>query len=163
MNRKTSFVSDDEQVARILHKDWVIDGELQLAAFALVPNETYLSVNRLAIESFSDDVKDFIDRHPDYKVSDDTYQQAVLNVKSVRDLNIEFNENLASLTVEVEPRDVHYKSHAGVFTRIEGKNLKGGQVGEVFANDGQIVSYDAIHLKVYMELLQMSKLETIVK
>ena len=49
-------VADDEQVARIVSLEWVIDGELQLAAFALAPRETYLSVNRPIVETYDEDV-----------------------------------------------------------------------------------------------------------
>lgn len=38
-------VSGDEKVVRILHRDWVIDGKIQINAFALRQNETYISVN----------------------------------------------------------------------------------------------------------------------
>lgn len=42
----TSAVSNEELVARILHQDWVVDGVIQLGAFTLRLNETYISVNR---------------------------------------------------------------------------------------------------------------------
>ena len=53
---KKNMVADDEQVARIISHEWVIDGELQLAAFALAPRETYLSVNRPIVETYDEDV-----------------------------------------------------------------------------------------------------------
>lgn len=39
------IVDDNEVIARILHKDWVVDGQLQIFAFVLRPNESYISVN----------------------------------------------------------------------------------------------------------------------
>ena len=39
------IVDDNEVIARILHKDWVVDGQLQIFAFVLRSNESYISVN----------------------------------------------------------------------------------------------------------------------
>ena len=47
-----STISGDETVIRVLHRDWFVDDELQIFAFALRQNETYISVNRPIIESF---------------------------------------------------------------------------------------------------------------
>ncbi len=41
-----STINGNEKVVRILHRDWVVDNELQINAFALRQNETYISVNR---------------------------------------------------------------------------------------------------------------------
>lgn len=154
-------VGNEEIIARILHREWVVDGELQLTAFALADGETYLSVNRLSIDSFADDVHDFVSKHPDYKSEDDsdTYQQALLQVADVREISVAFKEKVANLTVEVEPRDAHYKSHAGIFTRIEDKNIKGGQQAEVTVGEEQVISYEDIRQKVYLNLLQLSELQ----
>jgi len=35
------IVDDGETVARILHREWIVDGELQIYAFALRKNEAY--------------------------------------------------------------------------------------------------------------------------
>ena len=71
-------VSDDELVARIVSKEWVIEGTLMPQAFELAPKETYLSVNRLSVASYEDDVCKFVKNHPLF-LSDDsrTYQRAV--------------------------------------------------------------------------------------
>ena len=58
------IVDDGETVARILHREWIVDGELQIYAFALRKNEAYISVNRLSVASFESDVLDFIIEHP---------------------------------------------------------------------------------------------------
>ena len=39
-------ISNSENVARILKKDWLDDGKLLHVAFALRNGETYISVNR---------------------------------------------------------------------------------------------------------------------
>ena len=48
----TSPIDNNEPVVRILHKEWVVDGQLQITAFALRQGESYISVNRPAIETF---------------------------------------------------------------------------------------------------------------
>ena len=42
-------VSSEENVARILSKEWFVRGKLTSVAFALEQGESYLSVNRTAI------------------------------------------------------------------------------------------------------------------
>lgn len=65
-----SSIDNNEKVVRILHKDWVMDGQLQITAFALRQGESYVSVNRPVIDTFLSDVSDFVSKHADYKVSD---------------------------------------------------------------------------------------------
>ena len=94
------MVADDEQVARIVSHEWVIDGELQLAAFALAPRETYLSVNR----------------------------------------------------------DNHTKSHAGIFVRVNGKNVVHGRL----LPEGQLpynVSEEYLLQQVQWDLLELAELQ----
>ena len=157
----STFVDNNEQVARILHQEWVVDGEMQANAFALTVGETYLSVNRLSVNTFYSDVRDFVSKHPAYRASEkfDSCYLATLNVGEIRSMEVSFREKVANLTVEVEPRDVHYKSHAGIFTRIEGKNIKGGQNAEIMNDEGHVVSYEAILLKVQHHLLALAELE----
>jgi len=156
-----TVVGNDEQIVRILHRDWIVDGMLQVSAFALRDKETYLSVNRPAIKTFSDDVRDFVMSHSAFKTGDDsnTYQRANFNVGEVRSISVSLKDKVANLAVEVEPRDSHYKSHAGIFTRIEGKNIKGGQQDSIVAREGETISYEAIQMKVQYALLALSKLE----
>jgi hypothetical protein len=51
------------------------------------------------------------------------------------------------------------KSHAGIFTRIDGKNIKGGSTQSITTTANQVVSADAILQKVRMHLLRLSKVE----
>lgn len=157
----TETVRDTEKVVRILHREWMVDGELQFTAFALSDGETYLSVNRPAIDTFSSDVLDFVSKHPGYhaEVDPSTYCQASLQVSDVRNIDIRFKEKIANLAVEVEPRAAHYKSHAGIFTRIENKNVKGGQKAELTISEDEVVSYDDILQKVCQNLLKLAQLE----
>ena len=157
----TPSVDNNETVVRILHKDWVVDGQLQVTAFALSQGESYVSVNRPAIETFLSDVSDFVSKHTDYKVSDEgslTYRQAGLNVSAVRNIRVELGQLSADVTVQVEPRDAHYKSHAGIFTRYDEKNIKGGQEN-ILANNDCLMPVRAILQKVQHQLLALSTLE----
>jgi hypothetical protein len=112
----TPSVDDKETVVRILHKEWVVDGQLQITAFGLRQGESYISVNRPAIDTFLSDVSDFVSKHADYK------------------------------------------SHAGIFTRYDDKNIKGGQDAIQDKNDS-LMPARAILLKVQHQLLALSTLE----
>lgn len=154
-------VDSNEQVVRLIHRMWIVDGELQLNAFTLNDGETYLSVNRPAIESYIQDVNDFLTKHIQYTSSENSgiYPRAVLAVKDIQNLSISLEKETASLSVEVEPRDSHYKSHAGIFTRIDGKNIKGGSNQNIKTESNQVVSASAILQRVRMNLLRLSKVE----
>ena len=162
MTGALDMIGQNEEIARILHRDWVVDYKLQLNAFALRPGESYLSVNRLAVESFPGDIHDFIGLHPDYLIPGESGRchLAVIRVHEIDNLSVSYKEWIASLTVEVESRSAHYKSHAGIFTRVNGQNLKGGQQLELLANDGQKVSYGEIELKVQLNLVRLAQLTT---
>ena len=157
----TPSVDNNETVVRILHKEWVVDDQLQITAFALRQGESYISVNRPAIDTFSSDVSDFVSKHADYKVSDEDllkYRQASLDVSAVRNIKVELDQLSAEVSVEVEPRDAHYKSHAGIFTRYDEKNIKGGQESIQDKNDC-LMPVKAILQKVQHQLLALSTLE----
>lgn len=157
----SAFVENSEHVARILHREWIVDGVLQVNAFALSDGETYISVNRPVVETFAFDVSDFVHKHPLYMASEesDSCHLATLQVSDVRKMEVCFKEKVANLAIEVEPRDTHYKSHAGIFTRVEGKNIKGGQKADFAIGEGQVASYEDILLKVQHQLLALSTLE----
>ena len=154
-------VSDEEQVARIISREWMTDGILLPIAFAFRQNETYLSVNRLCIDSYNKDVKWFVDSHENFQTSsDDSYYRALLNVGDVRSIKVTNEGEPLELTVEVEPRDFRLKSHAGIFTRVSGKNLK---VGDLLVSSTlkKGISADVILLAVRSRLLDMARLETL--
>jgi len=155
-------VSNTEQLDRILQGEWLVDGKVQASAFALRRDETYLSVNRPSVSSFSDDVMDFIMRHPAYGSigSVTACRVAEVNVGRVRDIRFQLGNNLAEVFVEVEPRDNNYRSHAGIFTKCDGKNVKGGQESVVISN-GKHFPAKAILQKVRYALLQMAELKTL--
>ncbi len=102
-------ISDNEKVVRILHRDWVVEGQLQINAFSLRPNETYISVNRPSVETFMADVSDFTSKHTDFLISDQppSFRQASLIVGKVRSIDVKLGQEVAEVTVEVEPRDIN--------------------------------------------------------
>lgn len=124
--RNVSTISNEETVARILHQDWVIDGAIQLGAFTLRPNETYISVNRPSISSFASDVANFVKDHPMYQHTELSYRCAALSVEDIRDIKLTNSGEPINIDVEVEPRSTRMASHAGNFTRTGATNIKKG-------------------------------------
>lgn len=154
-------ISNSETVARILKKDWFDDGKLMHVAFALRNGETYISVNRLSSESYESDVREFVSTHPDYffgKKSQE-YCRADLNVGEVRDIRVVLEEKSIDIDVDVEPRNIHVKSHAGIFTRHNSLNLKLGST--ISLEDESVVSTDDILLKVRLQLLHKSQCQQV--
>ncbi len=128
-------VSSEEKIARIVSNEWILDGELLITAFALAPKETYLSVNRPIIDTYESDVREFVSKHVDFQYDNGaSYHCAIMNVGEVRNIDVVFNDIKLNVNVEVEPRDSHTKSHAGIFVKtaqqnvIHGRELFGGSV-----------------------------------
>lgn len=157
---QTQAVPDSESVARILSRLWVIDGVILHMAFTLRTNETYISVNRTAVSSYQNDVNSFVSSHTDFYADDrhTTYQRALLNVGEVRAMDVTIGGKPLDIDVEVEPRDSFTKSHAGIFTRHNGKVLKTGAALSVEGLEKN-VSADDVLLEVRNELLELAKLE----
>lgn len=156
-----SEISNTESVARILRNAWVIDGNIQHTAFLLRRGETYISVNRPAIQSYDSDVKGFVTSHPDFYADQrhDKYIRAMLNVGEIRAMRIDYAGITLNVNVEVEPRDIFTKSHAGIFTRHQNKNIKNGDTLYVKSLDTD-VSADEILLEVRSNLVDISALES---
>ena len=151
-------IANTEVVARILNKEWFVEGKLMHVAFTLRQDETYLSVNRPAISTFEGDVKSFVKAHPSYVFDDNSlgFRCASMNVGEVRAIQVELDGKSVMIEVEVEPRNIHIKSHAGIFTRYKNKNLK---MSDFISDNNNKVNYsaDAILLKVRLQLLRIAK------
>lgn len=154
-----SSVLDIEKVVRILHQEWLVRGKLQLSAFALQPGETYISVNRPSVDSYESDVRSFLTQHMGYKDKENRYCRAVLGVDDIRSIKVDIDGSPLAVDVEVEPRAKHTKSHAGIFTRYEGKNVKTGQTIKV-SEQLRGVSSDDILLDVRLSLLDIASVES---
>ena len=160
MKRNILQVPDSEHVARLLSKGWICDGSILHIAFTLREEETYISVNRPAVSSYDLDVSSFVSNHPDFYANEDKsmYIRAILNVGDVRNSKINVDNVELGIDVEVEPRDTFIKSHAGIFTRHEGVNVKKGD--SIFVKAvGKEISSDQVLLKVRSRLLDISKIE----
>lgn len=156
--KSASTISNEENVDRILHQDWVVDGIIQLGAFTLRPNETYMSVNRSSVDSYSEDVSGFVISHPMYQYTETTYQCATLSVDKVRKIAISKDGEPVNIDVEVEPRAAHTASHAGIFTRLGATNVKKGVTLPAEALPLGL-SADDILMEVGWSLIAISSLE----
>lgn len=86
--------------------------------------------------------------------------QAAGNDESVRKIAVTDDKGmLLDVDVEVEPRDAHTKSHAGIFIRSDGHNVRPGRtiLGSSMAEN---VSADIVLQDVRWELLELSELQT---
>ena len=151
-------ISPEENIARILAKEWFVREKLVSFAFALDEGETYLSVNRPAIDTFDSDVLTFVKKHAIFAFEGNSYKRAMINVGAVRGIDVAVDETQMKIDVEVEPRNTHTKSHAGIFTRFQNKNIKKGQLLKA-GPTGNEVSADTILLEVRKELLKLSSVE----
>lgn len=150
-------IANTESVTRILRRDWFDGGRLMHVAFALRKGEPYISVNRPSVESYNDDVRSFVLDHLDYAFGDDLHEYcgATLNVGDIRDIHVILDGDAIDIDVDVESRDTHAKSHAGIFTRYDNKNLTIGKQISI-GGDMRAVSTDDILLKVRLQLLHKS-------
>lgn len=162
MKQFESQVGDDESVVRLLSTYWVSNNEILHVAFTLREKETYISVNRPSIASYSTDVVTFLSNHSDFYSDKEKreYRRAALSVADIRNIRIAVDNMFLQTEVEVEPRNQYQKSHAGIFTRVSGKNLK---VGDFLVSSTlkKGISADVILLAVRSRLLDMARLETL--
>lgn len=108
-----------------------------------------------------DDVRGFLFIHPDYLVEKDMYSCALLNVGDIRHIEVKVDGEVVGVDVEVEPRAKHLKSHAGIFTRYGGKNIKTGQVINIEKQQKGVPS-DDILLDIRLSLLDISSVENFI-
>lgn len=151
-------ISSEETVDRILHKDWVIDGTIQLGAFTLRPNETYISVNRPSVPSFASDIANFVESHPLYQHTESSWLSATLSVEDIRGIKLTKDDAPVNVDVEVEPRAAYVASHAGIFTRMGITNIKKGSTLPAEAMPLGL-SADDILMEVGWSLIAISTLQ----
>ena len=99
--------------------------------------------------------------------------KAKKNVGEIRAIDVKVGDTNMNIDVEVEPRNTHTKSHAGIFTRFQNKNIKRGQLIKAVATAEEIkhdqllkvgpvadeISANSILLEVRSELLRMATVE----
>lgn len=154
------MITDSEFVARILHRNWVVDGILQHYAFVLKRKESYISVNRPAVSSYNADVASFVENHPGFYTNENKteYSRALVNVGEIRKIGVVINGINLNIDIDVEPRVVHTNSHAGIFTRSDGHIIKSEETLYIKPLDEE-VSSDEILLEVRSRLLDLAQLE----
>ena len=114
-------VADWEDVARMLFSPlFISEGILSQRAFMLEDafGETYISVLRVAMECFESDIEGI------KREGNTLYGYAQMNVGSIRSAVV---PNHPEIKFDVLPRNAgKRKSHAGIFTAIDNKRVKGG-------------------------------------
>lgn len=160
MSQHVNKVLDSEIISHVIRQEWLVDGVLQQTAYTLNPNETYLSVNRPAIDTYEADVLAFVVSHDDFQFDNGKkFHCAVMPVSGVRGIKVmDENDTPLAIEVEVEPRDVHTKSHAGIFVRSDAQNIIPGR-SLMGTSIQEAVSVDMILQDVRWELLALSTLE----
>ena len=141
------MIPDTENVARAIFSPRMIIGdEIQPAAFRLRAsiNEDYLSVMRLSIPSWLDDIKRIPQRQ-----NRQLFGYAEMNVGEIR------NIQLKNVTYDVhEIPNEAMLSHVGIYIMVNGENLIGGkkleniQVGE---------EQDFLILAIQRELVEIAQ------
>lgn len=141
------IIPDIENVARALFSPKMIkDGEILPEAFRLRPSisEEYLSVMRMSINSWIEDVK----RIPQRK-NRKLYGFAEMNVGEIRHIQLK--------GVEYDVKDCSQsgvQSHAGIFISLYGENLIGGKAINTIESG---VEQDFMMLAIQRELVDIAQ------
>lgn len=141
------MIADTENVARaIFSPRMIVDGEIQPEAFRLRASisEDYLSVMRVSIPTWMDDIKLIPQRQ-----NRQLYGYAEMNVGEIRGIR------LSNVTYDVcELPNETITSHAGIFIWINGENLIGGKrISSI--HDGE--EQDFLLLAIQRELVDIAQ------
>jgi hypothetical protein len=106
-------------------------------------------------------VADFVGNHPEFRVTGENLscKASLMNVGEMRNIKVDLGPLSADVAVDVEPRSQHYPSHVGIFTRLNGRYIKGGHQIDIRKWEERLLPIRAIHQKVQHALLALSKLE----
>jgi hypothetical protein len=141
------MIPDTENVARAIFSPRMIIGdEIQPEAFRLRAsiNEDYLSVMRLSISSWMDDIKRIPQRQ-----NRQLFGYAEMNVGEIR------NIQLKNVTYDVyEIPNETMLSHAGIYILVNGENLIGGKKLESIRNGEE---QDFLLLAIQRELVEIAQ------
>lgn len=119
-------VDPEELITRSLNRIWVVDGVIGPTAFDWSDNETYLSVNREAVDSYKTDLVNFVSNHSSYAFDKGGIRGvlvAEMNVGNVNNIRFLRDEHQLSVELPVYVRSSRVKSHAGIFAKSDEKNL----------------------------------------
>lgn len=141
------MISDNEQIARALFSPRMIyNGELQTEAFQLraTISEEYLSVVRMAIESWLDDIQMIPQRK-----NRQLFGYAQMAVSDVRALHF------GHVEYEVKECDnQQMRSHAGIWISYDGEQIVGGKRIKAISDDA---SQDFILLLIQRRLVELAR------
>ena len=141
------MIPDTENVARAIFSPHMIIGdEIQPEAFRLRAsiNEDYLSIMRLSIPSWMDDIKRIPQRQ-----NRQLFGYAEMNVGEIR------NIQLKNVTYDVhEIPNETMLSHAGIYILVNGENLIGGKKLESI-QEGE--EQDFLLLAIQRELVEIAQ------
>lgn len=141
------MIEDIENVARaIFSPKMIIDGEIQPEAFRLRSSisENYLSVMRMSVPSWVEDVKK-IPQRKNRKL----YGFAEMNVGEIRNIHL----NNVSYDVQ-DCSSESVPSHAGIFITVNGEDLIGGKRVTMAEPD---IEQDFLLLAIQRELVDIAQ------
>lgn len=141
------MIEDIENVARaIFSPKMIIDGEIQPEAFRLRSSisENYLSVMRMSVPSWVEDVKK-IPQRKNRKL----YGFAEMNVGDIRNIHL----NNVSYDVQ-DCSSESVPSHAGIFITVNGEDLIGGKRVTMAEPD---IEQDFLLLAIQRELVDIAQ------
>lgn len=141
------MIPDSENVARaIFSPRMIVDGEIQPEAFRLRASisEDYLSVMRVAIPSWMDDIKLIPQRQ-----NRQLYGYAEMNVGDIRGIRL----NNVNFDVRELPNET-LASHAGIYILVNDENIVGGKrIGSIQNGEEQ----DFLLLAIQRELVEIAQ------
>lgn len=115
------MIDDVENVARAIFSPAMIDntGRISKAAFNLRHNEDYISVARMAVDGWLNDIKSIpVSKNREF------VGYGKMNVGNIRNLDVPFFGK--PIVFEVEPKaTMKNKSHAGIVVSYDGEQLRG--------------------------------------
>ena len=121
MSESFSYIDNSEKIARAIFSPAMIDdeGRISKAAFSLRHNESYISVARMSIEGWLNDIKSI-----PVNSSRQLEGYGILIVGDVRTLEINFFDKKVSFLVDDKSSSSN-KSHAGIIIVYNEMLLKG--------------------------------------
>jgi len=141
------MINNEENVARVIFSPRMIyKGALQTEAFRLREHiaESYLSVLRMSIPTWRDDVMQIPQRK-----NRQFYGYAAMNVGEIRDANFQ------QVEYDVMPcNNQMMKSHAGIFITVGGEPLIGGKRLESVKSN---VAQDYLLLLIQRRLVEIAR------
>lgn len=146
------IIPSTENVARAIFSPMMIDerGHILRPAFMLRHNEDYISVCRMAVDSWMDDVKS-IPQNP-LRV---LYGYAKMNVGEIRQLSFANGRRRVDLDV-VDKHTAKNASHAGIVLTLDGNVLRGDKKAFLKPVTSD-VSVEAVILRYQRKLAELAQ------